>query len=134
VKRCDESLLRAWAARVETSGAVLARRIAPENFVEGVERCAEPNCDAQRYRAWILFIAAGLTAVRALASSAIGLDRQGLRLVVHACVADFKLTGSPFPCLEVDVVLHPPLRDIILASTRRIIGIEDPFLQPRTGG
>jgi CDP-diacylglycerol pyrophosphatase len=59
--------------------------------------------------------------------------------VVRACVADYKLTGAPFPCLEVDlsggeergsVVLRPPLLDdTILAATRRITGIEDPFLQ-----
>jgi CDP-diacylglycerol pyrophosphatase len=83
-------------------------------------------------------VAAGLTTVTAFASLAIGLDRMALWRVVRACVADFKLTGSPFPCLEVDlsdgeeggsVVLRPPLSDeMILAPTRRIIGIEDPFL------
>jgi CDP-diacylglycerol pyrophosphatase len=90
-------------------------------------------------RAWILLVAAGLTTVTAFASLAIGLDRMALWQVVRACAADFKLTGSPFPCLEVDlsdgeeggsVVLRPPLSDeMILAPTRRIIGIEDPFLQ-----
>jgi CDP-diacylglycerol pyrophosphatase len=90
-------------------------------------------------RAWILLVAAGLTAVTAGATFAIGLDRMALWQVVRACVADFKLTGSPFPCLEVDlsgdevggsVVLRPPLSDdMILVPTRRIIGIEDPFLQ-----
>jgi CDP-diacylglycerol pyrophosphatase len=59
--------------------------------------------------------------------------------VVRACVADYKLTGKPFPCLAVDlaggealgnVVLRPPLsEDTVLAPTRRIKGIEDPFLQ-----
>jgi len=59
--------------------------------------------------------------------------------VVRACVADFKLTGTPFPCLEVNlaggeergnVVLRPPLSDeTILAPTRRITGVEDPILQ-----
>jgi CDP-diacylglycerol pyrophosphatase len=47
--------------------------------------------------------------------------------------------GTPFPCLEVDlsggeargnVVLRPPLlEDTVLAPTRRIKGIGDPFLQ-----
>jgi CDP-diacylglycerol pyrophosphatase len=84
-------------------------------------------------------VAAGLTTVTAFASLAIGLDRMALWRVVRACVADFKLTGSPFPCLEVDlsdgeeagsVVLRPPLSDdLILAPTRRIVGIEDPLLQ-----
>jgi CDP-diacylglycerol pyrophosphatase len=90
-------------------------------------------------RAWILLVAAGLTAVTGFATLAVGLDRLALWQVVRACVADFKLTGSPFPCLEVDlsggeeggsVVLRSPLSDdMILAPTRRIVGIEDPFLQ-----
>jgi CDP-diacylglycerol pyrophosphatase len=59
--------------------------------------------------------------------------------VVQACVADFRLTGSPLPCLEVDpssgeergaVVLRPPLLDdLIVAPTRQIVGVEDPLLQ-----
>ena len=84
-------------------------------------------------------IIAGMFAVTALATSAIGLDRLALRQVVRACVADFKVTGAPFPCLEVDlsigedrgdVVLRPPLsNDLIVAPTREIVGIEDPFLK-----
>ncbi|MBV8106352.1 MAG: CDP-diacylglycerol diphosphatase [Hyphomicrobiales bacterium] len=90
-------------------------------------------------RAWILSVVAGLTTVMAFASFAIGLDRLALWQVVRACVADFQLTGSPFPCLAVDlsggeergsVVLRPPLSDdMILVPTRRIVGIEDPLLQ-----
>jgi CDP-diacylglycerol pyrophosphatase len=90
-------------------------------------------------RAWILSAVVGLTAATAFASLAMGLDRMALWQVVRACVADFKLTRSPFPCLEVDlsggeergsVVLRPPpWDDMILAPTRRIVGIEDPFLQ-----
>src|SRR5277367_50669 len=76
-------------------------------------------------------------AVTAFATSAIGLDRRlALRQVVRACVADFNLTGATFPCFEVDlsgggnVVLRPPLsNDLIVAPTREIVGIEDPFLQ-----
>ena len=89
--------------------------------------------------AWILAAVAALTVSGAFATFAIGLDRMVLWQVVRACVADFKLTGTPFPCLEVDlsggeergaVVLRPPLSDdTILAPTRRIVGIEDPFLQ-----
>jgi CDP-diacylglycerol pyrophosphatase len=80
-------------------------------------------------------IAFGLTA---LATSSVALERGALWQVVRACVADEKLTGSPFPCLEVDltggedqgyVVLRQPFpRDTILAPTRKIIGVEDPFL------
>src|SRR5258708_9673368 len=67
------------------------------------------------------------------------LHRMALWQVVRACVADFKLTGAPFPCLEVNlaggeargaVVVRPPLlNDMVLSPTRRIKGIEDPFLQ-----
>src|ERR1700722_8464859 len=87
-------------------------------------------------------IVAGMFAVTALATSAIGLDRLALWPVVQACVADFKLTGAPFPCLEVDlsngdergdVVLLPPVsNDLIVAPTRQVVGNEDPFL--RTAG
>ena len=87
----------------------------------------------------ILSAVAGLTVSTAFATFAVGLDRMVLWQVVRACVADFKLTGTPFPCLEVDlsgveergnVVLRPPLLDdTVLAPTRKIVGIEDPFLQ-----
>ena len=80
-------------------------------------------------------VVCGLTA---LAIWAFALERGALWQVVRACVADQRLTGSPFPCLEVDltggeeqgyVVLRQPFpRDTILAPTRKIIGVEDPFL------
>ncbi len=92
-----------------------------------------------RKTAWIFLAVAGLTVSTAFATFAIGLDRMVLWQVVRACVADFKLTGAPFPCLEVDlsggeerghVVLRPPLSDdTILVPTRKIVGVEDPFLQ-----
>src|SRR5271167_4827533 len=88
---------------------------------------------------WIVSAAAILTVSAAFATFAVGLDRMALWQVVRACVADFKLTGTPFPCLEVDlsggeeggsVVLHAPLLgDTVLVPTRRIVGVEDPFLQ-----
>ena len=80
-----------------------------------------------------------LTVSAAFAAYAMELNRMALWQVVRACVADFKLTGKPFPCLKVDlaggeergsIVLRPPLSDdTILAPTRRITGVEDPFLQ-----
>lgn len=92
-----------------------------------------------RKTAWILSAVAALTVSAAFAAYAMELHRMALWQVVRACVADFKLTGAPFPCLEVDlsggeergsVVLRPPLSDdTMLAPTRRIVGIEDPFLQ-----
>jgi hypothetical protein len=68
------------------------------------------------------------------------LARNSLWLAVLACRTNFKLIGSPFPCLQVDltggeergyVVLRSPIgpSDTILAPTRRITGIEDPSLQ-----
>ena len=68
------------------------------------------------------------------------LARNALWLAVQACRTNFKLIGSPFPCLQVDltggeergyVVLRSPIgpSDTILAPTRRVIGIEDPWLQ-----
>jgi hypothetical protein len=43
----------------------------------------------------------------AFATFAVGLDRMALWQVVRACVADFKLTGTPLPCL--DSMVYPPL-------------------------
>ena len=87
----------------------------------------------------ILLVTSGVAAFTAFIAFAIGLDRLALWQVVRTCVADFKLTGAPFPCLEVDlsggedrgdVVLRPPLSyDLIVAPTRKIVGVEDPFLQ-----
>jgi CDP-diacylglycerol pyrophosphatase len=89
--------------------------------------------------AWILVVAAAVTASAAFGSVAMGLHRTALWQVVRACVADYKLTGAPFPCLSVDladgearghVIVRPPLSDdTILVPTRRIVGIEDPFLR-----
>jgi CDP-diacylglycerol pyrophosphatase len=70
---------------------------------------------------------------------AAGSDRQALWEVVRACLANYELTGMAFPCLEVNlaggveqgyVVLRPPFGapDTILTPTRRIVGIEDPWL------
>ena len=90
-------------------------------------------------RAVIILSVAVVLAVTANAIPAIGLDRLALWRVVRACVADFKLTGAPLPCLEVDlsggeerghVVLRPPrLNDLIVTPTRKVVGIEDPLLR-----
>ena len=67
-------------------------------------------------------------------------SRTALWEVVRACTLDQATTGSPLPCLEVDVrdgaergfaVLRPPFGepDTILTPTRRVIGLEDPVLQ-----
>jgi len=90
-------------------------------------------------RVLIFAIAAGVTVATGYAAFALGLDRLALWQVVRACVADYQLTGAPFPCLEVDlsggekrghaVLLPPLLRDLIVAPTRAIAGVEDPILQ-----
>ena len=108
--------------------------------MRGVERDAQDEAvtrGAKTVR--ILAVVAVLTVSAAFAAYAMELHRMVLWQVVRACVADYKLTRAPFPCLEVDlsggeeggtVVLRPPLsEDTILAPTRRIKGIEDPFLQ-----
>lgn len=88
---------------------------------------------------WIVSVVVVVTASAAFAAYSMELHRMALWQVVRACVADYKLTGAPFPCLEVnlaggeergDVVVRPPLlNDTVLSPTRPIIGIEDPFLQ-----
>jgi CDP-diacylglycerol pyrophosphatase len=90
-------------------------------------------------RSWVFGFAACVVALTAFATWAFALDRQALWAVVNACVADRKLTGAPFPCLEVNlaggvergyVVLYAPVvHDTILAPTRKIVGVEDSFLQ-----
>jgi CDP-diacylglycerol pyrophosphatase len=84
-------------------------------------------------------IACDLT-LSALGMFAVSPARQALWQAVRACVADFKLTGGSFPCLLVDlmggeeqgyVVLRVPFGppDTVLVPTRRVIGVEDPWLQ-----
>jgi len=69
-----------------------------------------------------------------------GVERHVLWPVVGACIADYRATGASFPCLAVDlsggvdrgaVVLRPPIGppDTILSPTRKVVGIEDPWLQ-----
>jgi CDP-diacylglycerol pyrophosphatase len=76
--------------------------------------------------------------VTALGSFAV--RRDALWDVVRACVANNALTGSAFPCLEVNasvggdrgyVILRRPYgnRDIVLAPTKHILGIEGPWLR-----
>src|SRR3984885_15982846 len=108
--------------------------------MRGPERDAQDEAVTRGAKtARILAVVAVLTVSAAFAAYAMELHRMALWQVVRACVADYKLTGTPFPCLEVNltggeergtVVLRPPLsEDTLLAPTRRIKGIEDPFLQ-----
>jgi CDP-diacylglycerol pyrophosphatase len=67
------------------------------------------------------------------------LGRAALWKVVQTCVLNHALTGAAFPCLEVNVsdgtergyaVLRRPFGepDLILSPTRKIVGVEDPWL------
>jgi CDP-diacylglycerol pyrophosphatase len=67
------------------------------------------------------------------------ISRGALWQVIQACLINHALTGGAFPCLEVNVtdgydrgyvILRPPQAssDLILAPTRRIVGVEDPSL------
>lgn len=73
-----------------------------------------------------------------------GASRDALWRVVQACLINHALTGAAFPCLAVNIlggsergyaILRPPFStsDLILAPTRRIIGVEDPSLQVSDG-
>lgn len=82
--------------------------------------------------------AGGVTALLTVAAWSFAVERGALWQVINACVVDKKLTGSPLPCLDVDlgegrqrghVVLREPVSgDLILAPTRKSPGVEDPFL------
>ena len=83
-----------------------------------------------------VLVAAALVGSAALAYGANLAGRAALWQVVRACMLDKTTTGSPLPCLEVNLddgfaVLRPPIGqpDTILTPTRRIVGIEDPALQ-----
>jgi len=78
----------------------------------------------------------------AFAAAAAGpeISRGALWEVVRTCVANHALTGAAFPCLEVNVsggdergyvIMRAPLGrpDLILAPTRKIVGVEDPSLR-----
>jgi CDP-diacylglycerol pyrophosphatase len=113
--------------RAERSGEGFQRDVQDEAVTRGAKTVR------------ILAAVVVFTVSAAFAAYAMELHRMVLWQVVRACVATYKLTGTPFPCLEVNltggedlgtVVLRPPLSDdTILAPTRRIRGVEDPFLQ-----
>ncbi|MDE3177268.1 MAG: CDP-diacylglycerol diphosphatase [Pseudomonadota bacterium] len=86
-----------------------------------------------------LLILAALVGSAAFAYAANLAARNALWQVVRVCMVDQTSTGSPRPCLEVDLshgadngfaVLRPPVGapDTILTPTRRIVGLEDPRL------
>jgi CDP-diacylglycerol pyrophosphatase len=105
---------------------------------------APPPRGRRRARRWRAPLAWGLlfgaVASATFVAIATASERQALWQVVRACVADYQLAGAPFPCLSVDlsggndrgyVVLRRPLGppDTILAPTRKVVGLEDPWLQ-----
>ena len=87
-----------------------------------------------------LMIGAALLGSAAVAYGANVASRGALWQVVRACTLDQATTGSPLPCLEVDLgegaergfaVLRPPVGqpDTILTPTRKVVGLEDAQLQ-----
>ncbi len=87
-----------------------------------------------------ILIASALVGSAAFAYAAEIASRHALWEVERLCIYDKTKSGSPFPCLEVNladglergyVVLRPPFGrpDTILAPTRQIVGLEDPQLQ-----
>ncbi|MBV9286593.1 MAG: CDP-diacylglycerol diphosphatase [Hyphomicrobiales bacterium] len=126
----------------EPAAPIGGRAIARADFALGRDRRRgplRPGGTERARRSSIFTFVAGVVALAAFATWALPLDRQSLWPVVNACVADSRLTGAPFPCLKVDlaggvergyVVLRPPFgRDTILSPARKIVGVEDPFLQ-----
>lgn len=83
--------------------------------------------------------AAALLVFGALLSTslaAVDLPRGVLWRVVQTCTLNQRTTGSPFPCLQVDLsggfaVLRAPFRQthVVVMPTARLFGIEDPGLR-----
>jgi CDP-diacylglycerol pyrophosphatase len=133
--------LAAWADNRFFSHVASRIRARPlKKFIKKAESEAQSGAVTRGMKTvWIVSVVSVLTVSAAFAAYAMELHRMALWQVVRACVADYKLTGAPFPCLEVNlaggeelgsVVLRPPLlNDTVLSPTRRIIGIEDPFLK-----
>jgi CDP-diacylglycerol pyrophosphatase len=107
-------------------------------------RLRAPTQRAGRPPGWRRHLFAGLAFVAAVSAGfavvVAAPQRQALWEVVRACVADEQLSGSPFPCLAVNlasgddrgsVLLRRPFGepDTILAPTRKVVGVEDPWLQ-----
>jgi CDP-diacylglycerol pyrophosphatase len=82
----------------------------------------------------------GVSLVCATQNSLSAENRELLWQVIQACRANYDMTGAAFPCLDVNVsagvergyvILRRPIGndDLILAATRKIVGIEDPSLR-----
>jgi CDP-diacylglycerol pyrophosphatase len=67
------------------------------------------------------------------------MQRDILLQVARTCVANHAVTGFAFPCLEVNtadgeergyvVLRRPGTPDIVLAPTKQVVGVEDPWLR-----
>ena len=88
----------------------------------------------------IVLLCIGATFAFAAHAGVTDATRGALWKVVQACVLNHSLTGAAFPCLEVNVadgadrgyvILRPPLGppDLLLAPTKKIVGVEDPSLR-----
>jgi CDP-diacylglycerol pyrophosphatase len=108
-----------------------------------VTRAARPSIFSLSRYGWgqrVLLVALALIGSAAFAYAANLASRNALWQVTRVCALDRETTGSPMPCLEVNLadgrahgyaVLRPPFGrpDTILTPTARVVGLEDPFLQ-----
>ena len=93
-----------------------------------------------RWRFRLVLTAATAFLAAAVVSKVVNASPRGaLWQVVSACLANYDMTRSPFPCLAVNleggasrgfVLLRPPIGppDTILTPARPVVGIEDPAL------
>lgn len=126
------------AAPGSESGEFLSMRIALSGSPSLSPPAPAGFLSAPVARTIALALVVGLSALFLSKSSA--RSRDALWQVDRACVVNRELTGSPFPCLSVNLdkgetlgfaVLRPPIGrpDTILVPTRPSVGIEDPWLQ-----
>ena len=95
--------------------------------------------DVTRNKSGLAVLSIVMVLLAVFAAAAIGLQRQALWQVIQVCVANSELFGAAFPCRQSDlaggkergdVIVQPPLiDDLIVAPTRRVVGVEDAFLQ-----
>ena len=85
-------------------------------------------------------VAVGLGVLLSTPLAALDLPRGTLWRVDQSCVLNQRTTGSPFPCLKVDLaagyaVLRAPFRQthVVTMPTARVTGVDDPLLR-RTDG
>jgi CDP-diacylglycerol pyrophosphatase len=93
----------------------------------------------------VAIIGAALVSGASRLADAAGVDRGLLWRAVQVCLANHKLTGAAFPCLQVDTsggidggyaVLRAPLEDthVVVVPTTRVVGVETAALRAPDAG